>query len=86
MKSAQQRFNEYLDESRETSDAVREFVDSAFENHGSFTYAAGYLEAVVKDLVPELPRAKRAEIREQFYRMAQKMKNEGLLKTVKESA
>lgn len=85
-KSAQQKFNEYLDESRETSMAVSEFTSSSFENYGNYAHAAGYLESVVKDLIGQLPRAKRADLRQRFLDQAQKQKNEYLLKTIKETA
>jgi len=84
-KSAQDKFNEYLDECRETSDAVREFVNVSADNYKGYAYAAGALQIIVSDLIAELPKARRAELREQFYRMAQKQKNELLLKTVKEA-
>ena len=85
-KSAQQKFNEYLAECRETSDAVSEFMRASNENYGSYSYAAGSLETIVKDLISELPKARRAELRERFYRMAQQQKNEALFKQMKETA
>ena len=85
-KSAQQRFNEYLSESRETADAVREFVDTAYANYGTFGYAAGVLSSIVADLISELPAKRRAEMRERFYSMAQKQKNQMLIDNIKESA
>ena len=84
-KSAQQKFNEYLDESRETRDAIREMVDTSYDLHKSYGYAAGYLQTLVGDLIAELPKARRAELRNQLYAQAQKQKNELLLKTVKEA-
>jgi hypothetical protein len=86
-KTAQEKFNEYLDECRETNDAVNEFVKASYDNNDrNYGYATGYLESVVKDLIGQLPKAKRAEIRNRFYSMAQKQKNELLAKTIKESA
>jgi hypothetical protein len=85
-KSAQQKWNEYLDESRETADAVREMVDCSYDLYKSYGHAAGYLQSLVNDLIRELPKARRAELRNQLYGQAQKHKNELLLKTVKESA
>ena len=84
-KSAQQKFNEYLDESRETRDAIREMVDTSYDLHKGYGYAAGYLQTLVGDLIAELPKARRAELRDQLYAQAQKQKNELLLKTVKET-
>jgi hypothetical protein len=84
-KSAQQRFNEYLDESRETRDAIREMVDTSYDLNKSYGYAAGYLQTLVGDLIAELPKARRAELRNQLYAQAQKQKNELLSKTIKEA-
>jgi predicted alpha-1,6-mannanase (GH76 family) len=85
-KSAQQRFNEFLDESHETSDAVREMVDSSYDLHKSYGNAAGYLQSLAIELIAQLPKAKRAQYRDQLRRQAQKHKNELLAKTIKESA
>jgi phage-related tail protein len=85
-KSAAQKWDEYLSESRETSSAINEFTKASFENYGNYAYAAGYLESMIKDLIIQLPKAKRAEVRDRFYALAQTQKNELLLKTIKESA
>jgi hypothetical protein len=84
-KSAQQKFNEYLDECRETNIAVNEFTKASYDNHGGYAYATGYFESVVKDLIGQLPKAKRAELRKQFLDMAQKQKNEALINQLKAS-
>lgn len=84
-KSAQQKFNEYLDESRETNNAVNEFIEASYNNNEGYAYAAGYLGSVVKDLIGQLPKAKRAEMRQRFFDMAQKQKDEMLIKTIKEA-
>jgi len=84
-KSAQQKLNEFLDESRETSDAVREMVNSSFDRYQSYSHAAGYMQVLVGELINQLPKSRRAEYREQLYRQAQKYKNEALIKTIKES-
>jgi len=85
-KSAQQKFNEYLDECRETNDAINEFVNASYENNDrNYGYAAGYLESMIKEVITQLPKAKRAEIRKRFSDMAQKQRNEHLLKSIKTS-
>ena len=85
-RSAQEKFNEYLDECRETSDAINEFVKASYENNDrNYGYAAGYLESLIKEVITQLPKAKRAEMRDRFYAMAQKQKNEFLMKSIKES-
>lgn len=83
-KSAQQRFNEYLDECRETRDAINELEQASRENHdGSYAYACGVYSTMLADVISQLPRARRAEMREQMYRMAQAQKKELLVRTLK---
>ena len=85
-KSAQQKFSEYLDECRETRDAINEVEKASRENHdGSYAYACGVYSVLLADVIGQLPKAKRAEIREQLLRTAQKQKNELLAKTIKDS-
>jgi hypothetical protein len=85
-KSAQQKFNEYLDECRETQQSVNAFTDASHKLHGDYAYAAGYFGSLVADLVSQLPKAKRAEYRAQLFRQAEKFEKERLLKTIKETA
>ena len=83
-KSAQEKFNEYLAESRETRDAINELEKASRENNdGSYAYACGVYSVLLGDIIAELPKARRAEIREQLLRSAQKQKNELLAKTIK---
>ncbi len=85
-KSAQEKFNEYLDECRETRDAINELERAARENHdGSYAYACGVYSALLADVIGELPKKRRIEIREQLLRSAQKQKNELLTKMIKEA-
>ena len=86
-KSAQQKFNEYLDECRETRDSINELEKASRERYeGSYAYACGYFATLLGDVIAELPKARRAELREQLYREAQKQKNLHLAETIKESA
>lgn len=84
-KSAQQKFNEFLDESRETTDAVREMVDRSFDLNSNYAYAAGYLQSLVSELIMQMPKAKRAEYRSQLLSQAQKHKNELMLQQIKDT-
>ena len=87
MKTAQQKFNEYLDECRETSDALSAFekaVQEKYDGHG-YAYIAGYFMMQFKEAVSELPKKRRAEIRERFLREAKKFEQENLMKMIKES-
>ena len=85
-KTAQDKFDEYLAECRETTDAVNEFIDSSRENYGSYTYAAGALSTMLQDVIGQLPRARRAAYRERLYRLAQQQKNETLARALRETA
>ena len=88
MKSAQQKFNEYLDECRETRQALGAFekaVQEKYDGHG-YAYIAGYMMTQLQDAITHLPKAKRAEFRETFLRAAKKIEQEHLMKTIKESA
>ena len=68
-----------------TNDAVNDFVKSSRDNYGDYSYTSGYLESMLKEVITELPKARRAEIRKRFLDMAQTQKNELLIKTLKES-
>lgn len=84
-KSAQQKFNEYLDECRETQQAVNSMCDASHKLYGDYAYAAGYFGSMIADLVAQLPKAKRAEVRAQLLKTADKHQQEFLLKTIKET-
>ena len=86
-KSAQQKFNEYLDECHQTSDAVsalEKAVQEKYDNHG-YAYLAGYFMMQFKDVVSELPKAKRAEVRERILREATRFEQENLINKIKEA-
>ena len=70
-KSAQQKLCEFLDESRETRDAINEFVANTHEHFGSYSFSSGYLSTLLGDVIAELPRARRQELRNQLRRKAQ---------------
>jgi hypothetical protein len=85
-KSAQQKFNEYLDECRETRDAINEVEKASRENHdGSYAYACGLYSTLLAEAIGELPRARREDFRSRMLRMAQTQKNEQLAKLIKEA-
>lgn len=85
-KSAQQKFNEYLDECRETRDAINELEKASRENHnGSYAYTCGVFSMLLGDIISELPKKRRAEIRDHLLRVAQKQKNEHLAKLLTET-
>ncbi len=85
-KSAQEKFNEYLDECRETRDAINELEKASHENHdGSYAYACGVYSTLLAEAIGELPKARRAEFRSRMLRTAQTQKNELLAKKIKDS-
>ena len=85
-RSAQDKFNEYLAECRETRDAINEVEKAARENHeGSYAYACGVYSVLLGDIISELPKKRRAEIREQLLESAQRQKNQLLAKMIKEA-
>jgi len=86
MASARQTFNQYLDEFRETQQAVNAMSDASHKLYGDYAYAAGYFGSMIADLVAQLPKAKRAEVRAQLLKTADKHQQEFLLKTIKETA
>lgn len=67
---ARQTFDQYLAEFRQTQQAVNSMTDASYKNYGDFAYAAGYFGSMIADLVAQLPKAKRAEVREQLLRKA----------------
>ena len=88
MKSAQQKFNEYLAECAETREALSAFERAVHEKYdgSGYAYVAGYMMTQLQDAITHLPKAKRAEFRETFLRAAKKFEQENLMKTIKESA
>lgn len=59
MKSAQQKWAEYLEECAETGNALTAFeraVQDKYDNHG-YAYIAGYMMMQFREVVAELPKA-----------------------------
>ncbi len=84
---ARQTFTQYLDEFRETQQAVNAMTDASYKVHdNNYAYVAGYYGSLVADLIAQLPKAKRAEYREQLFQKAQEFEKQFLMKTMKETA
>jgi protoporphyrinogen oxidase len=81
--SAQAKFNQFLDEARETSTAVSGMIQASYDRDGSYSYASGYLESLVKELIGELPKARRSQVREQLYRQTNSIKNDILVDKIR---
>ena len=73
---ARQTFDQYLAEFRETQQAVNSMTDATYKTYGDYAYVAGYFGSVIADLVSQLPKAKRAEVREQLRRKAAEFQKE----------
>ena len=72
-KSAAVKIEEFLNECRGTRALLKEFVDVSRAKSGDYSYATGYLESLVVDILMELPRAKRQAFREQLHNKAYKI-------------
>ena len=80
-------FSVYLEECQKTTDALNAFeraVQTKYDNNG-YPYIAGYMMMQYREVVAELPKARRAEIQARFLREAQKFEQEHLLQTIKEA-
>jgi hypothetical protein len=69
-KSAQARFNEYLDECRSTQTSLTQLVDSSRERFGDYGYAVGFLQSFLAETIAELPKARREDFRNRLIRQA----------------
>lgn len=84
-KSAQQKFNEYLAECRETTQAVNALVDESNEYYKGFAFSAGFLGVILQDAISELPKARRAALRDRLLGKTQELRNLNLAKKIKDS-
>lgn len=85
-KSAQEKFNDYLSESRETTQAVNAMVDETNKLYDGYAFAAGFLGMMLQDAISQLPKARRAEMRDRLLRKAQEARNQNLANVIKETA
>lgn len=85
-KSAQQKWNEYLDESRDTMNSINELTNRTNERYEGYAFAAGALGMILADAIGELPKARRAEFRDRILKIAEKARNEYLMNTIKDTA
>ena len=86
MKSAQQKFNEYINESQSTMATINEVTESTLERYGSYSFAAGALGMILADAIGHLPKAKRAEFRSRLAKISDKARHEILLNMIKDTA
>jgi hypothetical protein len=85
-KSAQQKWNEYLDECRTTSDAVSELTNATNEYYNGYAFAAGFLGMELANAIGMLPKAKREEFRARLIRKAEETRHKILIETIKDTA
>lgn len=69
MRSAQQRFNQAMEQMSSIDQAVRAFTDRSFNKRKSFDYSAGVLSTLVVDAIGQLSKAKRQAFIELLNRM-----------------
>lgn len=62
-KSARDRFQESMENSRRNTKAVQDFVVASFTKRSSYAFASGALEHLLKDALFELPLERQAEFR-----------------------
>jgi len=86
MKSAQQKFNEYINESQSTMAAINEVTESTNQRYQGYAFAAGCLGMILADAIGNLPKAKRAEFRAQLAKISDKARHEILLDMIKDTA
>lgn len=55
-----------IDENELTRDVIKSFTNASYLRHGSYDYAAGFMESAVISLIMQLPKAKRKEARKMF--------------------
>jgi predicted RND superfamily exporter protein len=79
MKSAQDKFNEYLSESRETMNSINELTNRTNERYEGYAFAAGALGMILADAISELPKRRRAEFRDRILKIADKARTEYLM-------
>ena len=81
--TAQQKFNAYLDECQATSDAIRELETQSRAHRGEYSYAfaCGVYAQMLKDVIMELPRARREDYRKTLLNLAQREANQVLVDT-----
>jgi len=84
-KSAAQKFDEYLAECRETSQSINDMVESSCKLYGNYSYAAGYMQSMLAEVIDQLPKAKREGLRNQLRRQAQNDKNAQLANKLREA-
>ena len=54
----------------EIREAIKSFSDQSYEKYGSYSYAAGYYESTIAQLVAELPAHKQREFLQNLARIA----------------
>lgn len=87
-KTAQQKFNEYLDEREATRQSVNQFEKAVHDKYdgSGYAYIAGYFMMQMLEAVSQLPRAQRQEFRDRFDRETKRFEQENLLRKIRETA
>lgn len=65
-------------------DALKAFSNAALQNYGSFAYEAGYLESLVVQMLPLVPKSEQKGIIEDLIRATQKAEQDVIAKMRKD--
>jgi hypothetical protein len=60
-------------EKHEIKSALTSFVGATYQEHGSHSFAAGYLESLIASILVDMPRHKQVEVLTQLYDHARKV-------------
>lgn len=61
-------------------DVLKAFSNAALQNYGSFAYEAGYLESLVVQMLPLVPKSEQKGIIEDLIRATQKVEQDVIAK------
>jgi hypothetical protein len=66
MSKALKSYAKFIEMRNETTPLLKAFADITYAETGSFSYAAGYYESLIGELLAEVPKATRARVIEQL--------------------
>ena len=78
-RSAQQRFNTYLDESQDTASVVEQFSKSCRQSEHGYAYEAGWWNSMVPRILMALPKTRRQEFLQELRTQSHKLDAENLV-------
>lgn len=82
-KTAQQKFNERLEQRREFAAIINEFEQAAVEAYdGSYSYACGWFNGMLLSMIMDLPKTQRDMVRDALQNQTQNLKNQHLVDVI----